>query len=76
MKKILALFALALLAWAAIVSPANAVMATWTPGPLPSSFHSIQHRWEIGHMLVASLKLLGFAATSLSVLLSRRTTTT
>lgn len=55
-------YALALIAWVAIVSPANAVLATWLPGPLPADFESIRNRWEIGHMIVAGLKVVGFIA--------------
>jgi hypothetical protein len=57
-----ACYALALVAWVAVVSPANAVLATWLPGPIPINFESIRNRWEIGHMIVAGLKGVGFIA--------------
>lgn len=57
-----ALFALALLAWFLIVSPANAVLASWTPGPTPPNFDTIRWQWETGHMVVAGLKFLGFVS--------------
>jgi hypothetical protein len=57
-----ACYALALIAWVAIVAPANAVLATWLPGPIPMDFESIRNRWEIGHMVVAGLKVIGFIA--------------
>ncbi len=61
------LFALALAAWFALVAPANSVLATWRPGPIPDGFHEVRTRWETGHMTVAALKLLGFMATALAV---------
>ncbi|RDI62390.1 DUF1772 domain-containing protein [Microvirga subterranea] len=61
------LFAFALAAWVALVAPANAVLATWQPGPVPDDFHGVRNRWETGHMAVAALKLLGFMATALAV---------
>lgn len=66
------LFAAALAAWLSIVAPANAVLATWRPGPIPSDFAAIRGRWETGHMIVAALKLAGFAALGLSILASDR----
>jgi hypothetical protein len=66
------LFAAALAAWASIVAPANAVLATWRPGPIPSDFAAIRGRWETGHMIVAALKLAGFSALGLSLLASDR----
>lgn len=61
------LFALALAAWIALVAPANAILATWQPGPIPVDFHEVRNRWETGHMTVAALKLMGFMATALAV---------
>ena len=60
------LFALALGVWFAWVAPANRILATWSPGPIPEDFHAVRMRWETGHMAVASLKLLGFLATALA----------
>src|SRR5262249_56784163 len=53
-----ACYALALLLWFALVSPANHVLATWTPGPIPADFEAIRWRWEIGHMAVASAQVV------------------
>jgi hypothetical protein len=64
------LFGLGLAAWFARVAPANAVLATWQPGPIPADFAAIRNRWETGHMAVAALKLLGFMATALAVVAS------
>jgi ABC-type xylose transport system permease subunit len=61
------LFASSLGVWFAWVAPANSVLATWAPGPIPEDFHAIRNRWETGHMAVAGLKLLGFLATALAV---------
>jgi hypothetical protein len=66
------LFAASLATWLAVVSPANGVMAGWRPGPLPADFDAVRWRWETGHMAIAALKLAGFAALILSVLLTRR----
>lgn len=63
-----ALFAAGLATWFAWVAPANAVLATWQPGPVPEDFTAIRDRWETGHMAVAGIKLAGFVATALSVL--------
>ena len=55
------LFGFALAAWFAIVAPANAVLATWTPGPVPPGFDAVRLRWEAGHALIAAIKLVAFA---------------
>lgn len=55
-----ALFGLALAAWFAVVAPANAVLAGWTPGPLPPDAASVRLRWEVGHMACAALKGAAF----------------
>lgn len=56
------LFAAALIVWLLVVNRANGVMAAWRPGPLPADFAAVQRRWEIGHIVMAGLKLAGFAA--------------
>jgi hypothetical protein len=61
------LYALSLAAWVAVVAPANGVLATWRPGPIPPDFAAVRLRWETGHMVVAALKLAGFVALALSV---------
>lgn len=62
------LFGLALVVWAGWVAPANAVLATWQPGPIPPEFEAVRLRWETGHMAVTALKLLALPATILSAL--------
>jgi hypothetical protein len=52
--------AAALAAWFALVAPANAVLATWKPGPIPPDFDVIRTRWETGHMVVTAIKFCGF----------------
>jgi hypothetical protein len=64
-----AFFALALILWFALVAPANAVLATWTLGPIPSDFDAVRWRWETGHMGVASAKLVGLAFLAYGLLL-------
>jgi hypothetical protein len=66
------LFAAALATWLAVVAPANAVLATWRPGPIPADFVAIRNRWETGHMIIAALKLAGLSALGLSLLTSDR----
>lgn len=61
------LYAAALVTWFAWVRPANGVLATWQPGPIPADFDQIRLRWETGHMAVAALKLGGFVAVVLSL---------
>jgi len=63
----LSLAALSLAVWFGWVSPANAVLATWQPGPIPEDFAAIRNRWETGHVAVAALKLIGFMATVLAI---------
>jgi len=65
-----ACLAAGLAAWSAIVAPANAVLATWRPGPIPSDFDRIRTRWETGHMVVAALKLCGFVLLCMAVIRS------
>jgi hypothetical protein len=60
-----------LTAWFGIVAPANAILASWQPGPIPSDFSQVRIRWETGHMIVASLKFLGFVSICLAVLAPR-----
>ena len=67
-----AFYALALLLWFTMVSPANHVLATWTPGAIPNDFEAIRWRWETGHMAVASAKLFGLALVLLSLILVGR----
>ena len=62
------LFALGLAAWLTIVSPANGALAHWSPGPLPPDFTQVRDRWELGHMVVAGLKLIGLICADLAVL--------
>jgi hypothetical protein len=64
------LFVAALAAWFAVVAPANAVLATWQHGPVPSDFESVRRRWECGHMIVATLKAMGFLALAIAALAS------
>ncbi|MBJ6128307.1 DUF1772 domain-containing protein [Microvirga splendida] len=66
------LFALSLAVWFAWVAPANSILATWEPGPIPEDFQSVRNRWETGHMAVAGFKLLGFMVTALSVITPSR----
>ncbi|PSJ55667.1 hypothetical protein [Kumtagia ephedrae] len=56
------LFAAALIAWIAIVLPANNILATWKPGPMPENFETIRRQWETGHMVVAAAKSAGLVA--------------
>lgn len=53
-------FALALAAWVALVAPANAVLATWQPGPMPADADAVRWQWEQGHLVAAAIKLGAF----------------
>ncbi|MER8531159.1 hypothetical protein NKH61_09270 [Mesorhizobium sp. M1005] len=44
------LYLMALVAWFTLVKPANDVLATWVPGPIPDNFESVRSSWETGHM--------------------------
>lgn len=61
------LYAAALVTWFAWVRPANNILATWQPGPIPADFDEIRLRWETGHMAVAALKFGGFVSVALSM---------
>jgi hypothetical protein len=65
------LLVLALAAWFALVSPANSILATWKPGPIPADFAAVRLRWETGHMVVAALKALGLVAVVVAALMPR-----
>lgn len=65
-------YALALLLWFFLVSPANQALATWAPGPIPPDFEAVRWGWETGHMAVASAKLVGLALILLSLILAGR----
>jgi hypothetical protein len=66
------LYGAALATWFVWVRPANSMLATWQPGPIPADFDEIRLRWETGHMAVAAFKLGGFVAVSLSMLSAGR----
>jgi hypothetical protein len=66
------LYALALVLWTVLVRPANGVLATWTPGPIPGNFDSIRLRWETGHMAVTAAKAIGFVSLALGLLSIRQ----
>jgi len=40
------------------VAPVNSVLATGVPGPIPENFAAVRLRWETGHLIVASVKLV------------------
>lgn len=67
-----ALYALSLATWFTVVAPANAELAQWVPGPIPDNFEAIRNRWETGHMIVASVKVVGLAMAILAVLAAGR----
>jgi hypothetical protein len=62
-----ACMAAGLAAWFGLIAPANAVLATWQPGPIPPDFDAIRTRWETGRMVVAAFKLCGFVLLCLAV---------
>jgi len=66
------LYLVALLCWFTLVASANAVLATWHPGPIPADFGAVRTQWETGHMVVAALKLTGFIALCLAVVIPGR----
>ncbi|TPI17095.1 DUF1772 domain-containing protein [Mesorhizobium sp. B4-1-3] len=54
------LYAVSLALWFGLVKPANDILATWRPGPIPDNFEAVRLRWETGHMAVTVGKALGF----------------
>lgn len=66
------LYAISLTAWFVLVAPANSVLATWNPGPIAGNFEAIRLRWETGHMVVATIKLIGFTSLTCALLLAGR----
>ncbi|AZO11478.1 MULTISPECIES: DUF1772 domain-containing protein [unclassified Mesorhizobium] len=65
------LYALSLALWFMLVKPANDVLATWAPGPIPDNFEAIRLRWETGHMVVTAAKAVGFVSLCLGLLTMR-----
>ena len=61
------LLAAGLAAWFGFVAPANAVLASWRPGPVPADFEIIRMRWETGHMIVAALKFVAVVLLAMAV---------
>ena len=66
------LFGAALACWALVVQPMNVVMAGWTAGPIPADFEAVRARWEMGHAIVATLKLAGLVALAIAIVPGRR----
>ncbi|TPM09925.1 DUF1772 domain-containing protein [Mesorhizobium sp. B2-3-11] len=62
------LYALSLVLWFVLVKPANNVLATWVPGPIPDNFEAIRLRWETGHMAVTAAKAVGFVSLVVALL--------
>jgi hypothetical protein len=60
-------FAFALAIWFSVVAPANSVLASWIPGPVPADFDDVRWRWETGHMGVAATKLIGFVLLMMAI---------
>lgn len=60
-------FVAALAAWIGLVAPANAVLATWTPGPLPGDAAGVRLHWELGHLACAALKLTAFVLLTMAL---------
>ncbi|RWN53064.1 DUF1772 domain-containing protein [Mesorhizobium sp.] len=66
------LYAVSLAMWFALVKPANDILATWVPGPIPENFEAIRLRWETGHMMVAGFKAVGFVSLVAALLFIKR----
>ncbi|RVD32643.1 DUF1772 domain-containing protein, partial [Mesorhizobium sp. M8A.F.Ca.ET.023.02.2.1] len=62
------LYALSLVLWFVLVKPANNVLATWMPGPIPDDFEAMRLRWETGHMAVTAAKAAGFVSLVVALL--------
>ena len=62
------LYAVSLALWFVLVKPANNVLATWVPGPVPDNFDAVRLRWETGHMAVTAAKAAGFISLVLGLL--------
>jgi hypothetical protein len=67
------LFAASLAVWLSVVAPANAVLATWAPGPVPENFEAVRDRWESGHVAMTAIKFCGLTAAVLAGLTAGRT---
>lgn len=63
-----AFMAAGLAIWFGFVAPVNAIMATWSPGPIPENFASVRDQWEYSHAIIAVMKFIGMTALLLSVL--------
>lgn len=40
--------------------------------PIPPDFDAVRHRWEMGHMVVAALKAVGFLVVAAALLMPQR----
>ncbi|MEX0807639.1 MAG: hypothetical protein WD044_02820 [Dongiaceae bacterium] len=67
-----ALLALALAVWFMVVAPMNTVMGSWSTEFVPPDFEAVRQRWEWGHAGIAAIKVAGFVALLLSVLIDTR----
>jgi hypothetical protein len=67
-----ALMAIGLAVWFTFVAPMSAIMATWTPNPVPTEFISIRNQWEYSHAIIALIKIGGLSALLISVLIDTR----
>jgi hypothetical protein len=55
-----------LIAWAAIVSPMNTVLSSWTTESIPADWTRVRARWEIGHAIHAVLYAIAFIALAIA----------
>jgi hypothetical protein len=62
------LYVISLAIWFIRVAPANAVLATWMPGPIAQNFDAVRWQWETGHMAVTAAKFAGLVVLMLSLL--------
>lgn len=68
------LYLAALAVWWSVVFPANNEFAGWQEFGVPADWESWRRRWELGHAVMAGLKIIGLALVFQSVLSKRPAT--
>ncbi len=62
----------ALLSWIVFVNSANAELTRWLTNPVPPNWTQTRDQWEYAHAVNAFIKIAGFSALLISVLIGTR----
>ncbi len=61
---------LAFISWIVFVASANAELARWLTNPVPPNWTKTRNQWEYAHAVNALIKIAGFSALVISVLVA------